>query len=92
MQYNFTKLKQALQDPADGPYALERVRLLLLEALQDWPLEKYLTTDYLLPWGRPIAKRSRCTIEGLLIFIESPAARSTRSIFKMAKMLELVKW
>lgn len=90
MQRDFTKLRQALHDPADGPYALEKIRGLLLEALQGWPEEKYGTADYLLPWGRPVAKRSRVTIENLLFFVEAPEATSTKSIFKMAKMCELL--
>ncbi|WP_348971413.1 hypothetical protein [Pseudomonas atacamensis] len=90
MQHDLTKLRHALQNPADGPYALERMRNLLLEALHDWPVEKYHTADYLLPWGRPIAKRSRRTIEGLLSIVEDPGVKLGSSILKLTKMCELL--
>ena len=90
MLHDFTKLRHALQDPADGPYALERMRSLLLEALQDWPVEKYHTADYLLPWGRPIKKRSRGTIEGLLSIVEDPEVKLGSSILELTEMCEML--
>jgi len=90
MQHDFAKLRQALQDPADGPYALEGMRELLIEALRDWPGERYQTADYLLPWGRKITTRARSTIEGLLTTIGGRHIVSEDNILKIAKMCELL--
>lgn len=65
MQHNFAKLRQALQDPADGPYALIKMRELLIEALRDFPEERYQVADLLLAQGRPISQSSRRVIDCL---------------------------
>ena len=59
MQLEFTKLRLALADPADGPYALVEKRNLLINALKNWPNECYPIADLLLPHGphvRPTPK------------------------------------
>lgn len=90
MQHDFKKLRLVLQDQADGPYALERMRELLIQTLKDWPQERYHVVDYLLPWGRPIAARSRKTIEGLLAIVDTLPSGSETSILKLTKMCELI--
>lgn len=90
MQHDFTKLRQALRDPADGPYAVAKMRELLLEALQAWPLEKYHVADYLLPHGSLIRKGARGAIDGLLAFITAPEASAANDILKISKMCELL--
>ncbi|MDH1143310.1 MULTISPECIES: hypothetical protein [Pseudomonas] len=90
MQHDFTKLRQALRDPADGPYAVAKMRELLLEALQAWPLERYQVADYLIPHGSPIRKGARGAIEGLLACITVPEASAVNDILKFSKMCELL--
>lgn len=90
MQHDFTKLRQALRDPADGPYAVAKMRELLLEALQAWPIERYHVADYLLPHGRPIRKSARGAIEGLLAFITGCEASGVNDILKFSEMCELL--
>ncbi|MFJ4390943.1 hypothetical protein [Pseudomonas soli] len=91
MQHDFTKLRQALRDPADGPYAVAKMRELLLEALQAWPIERYHVADYLLPHGRPIRKGARGAIEGLLAFITTRHEVSgVNDILKFSEMCELL--
>lgn len=90
MQHDFTKLRLALQDQADGHYALERMRELLIQTLKDWPEERYHVADYLLPWGLPITARSRKTIEGLLAIVGTPRSGRENSILKLTKMCELI--
>lgn len=90
MQHDFTKLRQALRDPADGPYAVAKMRELLLEALQAWPLERYQVADHLLPHGSPIRKGARGAIEGLLASITAPEASAVNDILKFSKMCELL--
>jgi hypothetical protein len=91
MPHDFTKLRQALQDPADGPYALIKMRELLIEALRGWPGENYQTADYLLPWGQLITIRARSAIEGLLDTISGGHVSAETNILKLAKMCELLK-
>ncbi|HBO4168677.1 hypothetical protein [Pseudomonas aeruginosa] len=90
MQHDFTKLRQALRDPADGPYAVAKMRELLLEALQAWPIERYQVADYLLPHGSPIRKGARGAIEGLLGFITGPQAIAVNDILKVTEVWELL--
>ncbi|WP_444756566.1 hypothetical protein [Pseudomonas sp. A014] len=90
MQHDFTKLRQALRDPADGPYAVAKMRELLLEALQSWPLERYQVADHLLPHGSPIRKGARNAIAGLLGVITGDQARAVNDILKFSKMCELL--
>lgn len=90
MEHDFTKLRQALRDPADGPYAIAKMRELLLEALQAWPLERYHVADYLLPHGRSIRKGARGAIEGLLASITGPETSPVNDILKFSKMCELL--
>ncbi len=90
MQHDFTKLRQALRDPADGPNAVANMRELLLEALQAWPLERYKVADYLLPHGSPIRKGARSAIEALLASISGPEASKVNDILRFSKMCELL--
>ncbi|MBX8510274.1 hypothetical protein K5D34_11355 [Pseudomonas cichorii] len=89
MKHDFTKLKRALQYPADGLYALEKIRGMLLEALEDWPTEKYQVADYLLPWGQPIKKSSRNTIAHLLNLINDQCI-GTNGIFKPMELMNFL--
>ncbi|MFU0839130.1 MAG: hypothetical protein ACFWUJ_11600 [Pseudomonas fragi] len=60
MQLDFIKLRQALLDPADGPYALAKMRELLIHSLEKkWPSEAYRAADLLLPWSGNITALSR---------------------------------
>lgn len=71
MHSDFTNLKQTLQDPADGPYALDRMRGLLVQVLKnDWPSEAYTVADLLLPWSGKISDRSRGQIAWLIEQLE----------------------
>ncbi|NCE83464.1 hypothetical protein [Pseudomonas sp. Q1] len=90
MEHDFRKLKQALTEPADGPYALAKMRELLLEALEDWPNEKYRAADYLLPWGRPIRESSRHTIAHLLTHINDQDTGDAKSILKPMELIDFL--
>ncbi|MDH4432924.1 hypothetical protein QEP21_21580 [Pseudomonas shirazica] len=90
MQRDHTRLRQALSDPANGPYAVTKMRELLLEALLDWPMERYDVAEYLLPHGLPIRKGARNAIEGLLRLLATAEAGAVSDILKMAKMSELL--
>lgn len=90
MQHDFTKLRQALRDPADGPYAVAKMRELLLEALQAWPIERYHVADYLLPHGSLIRKGARGAIEALLAFITVSEASAVSDILKISKICEML--
>lgn len=90
MKSEFTRLRHILEDPADGPYALEKMRGLLLEALEDWPNEKYKVADYLLPWGRPIRKRSRNTIQHLLNHINDQTDGDAKGILKPMGLIDFL--
>ncbi len=90
MKRDFTRLKQILDDPADGPYAIEKMRGLLLEALEDWPNEKYRVADYLLPWGRPIRKSSRDTIGQLLTHINDETTLDEKSNLTPMELIDFL--
>lgn len=90
MQHDFTNLRHALQDLADGTHALARMRALLIEALRDWPGQNYQTADYLLPWGQLITKPSRDVIGVLLVDIDSSAISAKTNIFNLAQMYKLI--
>lgn len=90
MQHDFTKLRQALQDPADGPYSLIKMRELLIHALHAWPAGKYQVVDFLLPHGTSINQRSRRVIEGLLASIGSSPFDTEVNILMRAEMCELL--
>ncbi|MBS6036502.1 MULTISPECIES: hypothetical protein [Pseudomonas] len=70
MQQDFTKLRQALKDSADGPYAVGKMRELLVELLRDYPRERYQVADLLLPHGRPINQNSRKVVKYLIEQLE----------------------
>ncbi len=70
MQRDFAKLRQALKDPADGPYAVGKMRELLVDLLRDYPRERYQVADLLLPHGRPISQNSRKVVDYLIDVLE----------------------
>lgn len=70
MQRDFAKLRQALKDPADGPYAVGKMRELLVDLLRDYPRERYQVADLLLPHGRPISQNSRKVVDCLIDVLE----------------------
>lgn len=70
MQRDFAKLRQALKDPADGPYAVGKMRELLVDLLRDYPSERYQVADLLLPHGRPISQNSRKVVDCLIDVLE----------------------
>ena len=90
MKRDFSRLRCALENPADGLYALEKIRGLLLEALEDWPSERYQVADYLLPWGRPIRKSSRNTIDHLLNHINDQAIGGAKGILKPMELIDFL--
>jgi len=89
MQNNFAKLRQALQDPADGPYALIKMRERLIEALRDFPAERYQVADLLLAQGRPISQNSRRVIGYLIEALENNTI-DPGDILDLAEMLRLM--
>ncbi|WP_432755554.1 hypothetical protein [Pseudomonas sp. WMBT8] len=71
MLHDFTSLKLALQDPAYGPYALSKMRELLIQGLErSWPSEAYAVTNLLLPWSGKISDQSRSDIAWLIAQLE----------------------
>ena len=70
MQRDFAKLRQTLKDPADGPYAVGKMRELLVDLLRDYPRERYQVADLLLPHGRPISQNSRKVVDYLIDVLE----------------------
>lgn len=90
MKREFTRLRHILEDQADGPYALEKMRGLLLEALENWPNERYQVADVLLPWGRSIRKSSRNTIEHLLNHINDQTDGDAKGILKPMELIDFL--
>ncbi|MDN5391397.1 MULTISPECIES: hypothetical protein [Pseudomonas] len=91
MQLEFTKLRLALADPADGPYALVEKRNLLINALKNWPNECYPIADLLLPHGKPVSQESRRVIDGLISILEIQPNRPDE-ILDLVGGLRLVCW
>lgn len=91
MQHKLTKLQQALADPADGPYALGRLRELLIDALEHWPSQRYAIADLYLPHGKPVTGKARRMIDGLICMIEGNPT-SEDEILDLALAMELVCW
>lgn len=89
MQHKFTKLRQALADPADGPYALGRLRELLIDALEHWPSQRYAIADLYLPHGKPVTGKARQMIETLVCMLEANPT-SEDEISDLALALQLV--
>ena len=89
MQRDFTRLRQALKDPADGPYALCTMRELFIEALDSFPKERYQVADLLLPPGQPICQRSRRVIDYLIEDLEKSTTVPDDILF-LAKACELM--
>lgn len=90
MQTDFTQLRIALQSPAKGLYALERMRPLLIEALKDWPVVGIEVANHLLPLGKPISEHSRIVIDALLKSISLQTLSASHDILKTTKMYELL--
>lgn len=91
MQFEFTKLRLALADPADGPYALVEIRALLISALKSWPNERYPIADMLLPHGKSVSQESRRVIDGLISILETQPIRPDE-ILDLVGGLRLVCW
>lgn len=89
MQRDLSKLMQALQDPADGPYAVSKMREPLIELLRDYPKERYQVADLLLPPGQPIGQRSRRVIAYLIEVLEN-SATAPGDILLLAGACELM--
>ncbi|PMY37313.1 hypothetical protein C1Y35_19700 [Pseudomonas sp. GW456-L14] len=91
MKQEFKKLRQTLLDPADGPHALVKMREQVIDALQNWPKERYPITDLLLPHGKPVSQESRRVL-GYLINILEKHPVSSAEIFDLASGLRLISW
>lgn len=90
MELDFTKLRQALIDPADGPYALEKMRDLLIKALSYWCRDAYRVTDLFLPWSGRITQQSRDDITWLLQAIEQTPWLVEVSLLEFCKTYKLI--
>lgn len=91
MHCDFTNLKQALQDPADGPYALDRMRGLLVQGLKsDWPSEAYPVTDLLLPWSGKISDRARGEIAWLIERLEHDPSYGRSGLAKVVALMQTI--
>lgn len=90
MQRDFANLKQAVQNPADGPYAVGKMRELLVDLLRDYPKERYQVADLLLPFGQPIRQRSRRVIDHLIEAFET-GEPAPEDILAFAGAIELMR-
>jgi hypothetical protein len=90
MQRDFAKLRQALQDPADGPYALTRMRELLVGVLVDWPDDAYKVADLFLPWSGRISQRSRDDIAWLMHAMEVTPWIKEVGVFNFCQEYKLI--
>lgn len=90
MGLDFTKLRQALLDPADGPYALEKMRDLLIKALSYWSRDANKVADLFLPWSGKITQRSRDDIAWLIQAIEQTPWLEEVSLLEFCKTYKLI--
>lgn len=91
MLHDFTSLKRALQDPAYGPYALSRMRELLIQGLEKtWPSEAYAVTNLLLPWSGKISDQSRSDIAWLVTQLEKDPSYGNDGLNNVVELMQMI--